>query len=132
MEEQDSLRKIDLFMRVRPPDIAKKLKALKNWSHLIEPALTMVWKWNTVVFQFNNRDLMYLTVSKNDEVKVGFSEGAKLKHQNLLLGGDKIFVRQLLIVVTKGCQHDFETVLRDALELSVANAHKKLFAKNSK
>ena len=120
---------IDLFFRVRPPEVALKLKWAKDWALEACPDFQIDWKWSTVFFQLEGRDCLYLGVDDKNRVKIGFVEGSQLKSQSLLEGGDKVFVRHTYIADGVEFKKHCVRLIREAVEVAKRNKSKKIFQK---
>ena len=129
MHEQNNDRKIDLFLRVRPPEIARRISLIQEWVNSIDAKLELVWAYNCVMYAFHKRNIMYFKIGNPNKVQIGFTEGSKLKNQNLLSGRDKQFVRHFEITETPECKANFLILVNAPLNKAEVNKGLKLFSK---
>jgi hypothetical protein len=119
--DEKSRRSIDLFVRVRPPQVSQHFEKIYEVITSSQPQLRWNWKWGTVFICLENKDICYLKTDGISYVTVSFVQGAKLKQQQWLQGQDKVFVRHLDVNLNKDFEKKFATLLAEAV--NIADAH---------
>ena len=114
--------KIALFFKMQSPSVAKKLRKVCEWIAEVEQDMRPAWRWNTLFYQINGKDCLYLLVKEPAQVKVGFVQGAKLTCQELLENGEKKYVRHFLIEPSAACRRNFKQLLKEALAIALGNS----------
>jgi hypothetical protein len=93
------LRPIDQYFSNQPEPIKSCLQALRSLV-LAQPGITEAWKYGMPMYCINNKMCCYLwTHKKYKQPYIGFVEGARLNHPDLLQ--EKRARMKILLVAAK-------------------------------